>query len=824
MTAPDVLVFLSSPDTIGAKTHTPAGTSDYNIPVGPFAVTRVAITSFADLADALSSCPLNAYHVRGETIDLEATSIPYRRTNPKRLDDGTVLVPTLRAALHRVIPIDFDTDKKSTQPPMSDLFQAALEARAILPPPLNTATCVAMATSNAGVLPGTRVRLWYLGDRTISDPELKSWLARTPSVDASIFAAYQPIYCAAPRFIGCEDPFPRRMVVLPGEDLVLPASTEAATPLEHSPQQALLVASATNPYRLTEGNRNNALAKKAGLMRRHGFPQEAITAALQQLNALECSPPLAEDEVARIAGSIAGYAPAVAVSLPKDDKRAAKELAAQAKRVAQDPDLRGQALSAMRPHLESGALTANQIVNAVQAALRKHHIDVPAGTLHTELAVAPPPADTVRDGWQLGLSIDSTDGSIRKSPANLAHILRHHDAFSLWHDSRAEQAMWSKCPWGRAGFALTDTDGSRLKEWFDTNMGWIQLPEEPWDAMRKVAEETKADPWLHYLEQLHWDGQARFAHAVSALFGGEDRAERTCFAWWMISSVARSYQPGCQVDYMIVLEGDQGVGKSSFLQELVGAPRYYSRISTSGDLSNPRVTGKLQGPVVIEIAELSALNKRDVEQTKDFLDNREDKWQRLYGRTVEMSPRKVVFAGTTNKSTYLQDVTGARRFWPIRVRKQIDIRLVRQLRDQLWAEAVHYYKQGVKWYPTTEQAIELGLLEAQEERREAEAGEDEITHVLNMRHAIGLTTADCPPCEAWMLNADGYIVAAPNKWLRALLRNEAKGTHQITKVMTAVGWRQIKRRTPNPLAGKFAATERVWYRPGFEPESKQAPT
>lgn len=801
----DTLLFLAAPDVLGSKTHTPAGTSDYNSPVGPFSCSRVHVENLADLADALAQCPFNAFHVRGATLPPAASHIPYRRTHARPGEP-----PSLQEHAHHTIPVDFDSPNDAAVP-MTDLYESATYVRELLPPPFNTAACIAQATSNAGIKPGARVRLWYFANRPVADRELKDYFKHAP-VDTSIYGAHQPIYVASPRFIGVADPFPRRFCVLPGPDLELPELLIHHVPDTHTPAGATTGAIATALQGISgnvvEGNRNATMTSIAGTMRRRGLEPAAILAALVSHNETNVVPPLPLQELEQIATSISHYEPTgVPVLVPRSSKSAERALKRHTQRVFEDPGLLNSALLELKSLVVQGLLTETQISTRMCEALKKEGTIVTDQQIVAQLRSTPIAATQEQAAWQADL-LRNDEGSIRISPFNMHLILRKCPDIEVWYDTRSDEVQWARAPWINGPRLLQDTDDPAMREWFDKAFGWARVPGEPFPAVRLVARDRPWDPWTDgYLNRLQWDGTPRLASAAHTLLGAESPRECMCFAWWMISSVARSYQPGCQVDYMIVLESLQGRQKSSFLQALVGASRYYSRIATTGDLNAPRVTAKLQGPVIIEVAELSALSKRDVEQTKEFLDNREDKWIPLHGRTQRVSPRRVVFAGTTNNSDYLRDPTGARRYWPIKVNGRCDLVQLELVRDQLWAEAVHAYNSGIKWWPTPDEEEMLGMAAANEERREFEQGEEALHQLLGKPHVPGQAFGGPAP-EQWQLDHRNMLVRATLLWFQGYLSGVDQ--RSIAKALTAAGWTRTRMRVGGQL-------QRIWFAPGNKP-------
>src|SRR5690606_38671737 len=196
----------------------------------------------------------------------------------------------------------------------------------------------------------------------------------------------------------------------------------------------------------------------------------------------------------------------------------------------------------------------------------------------------------------------------------------------------------------------------------------------------------------------------------------------------LIGAVARARRPGCKLDTMPVLEGPQGLGKSTAVRYLFGAQFFIDDLS---DFHSKDSFQLIQGAWVCEIAELAALGKAEVNDVKKFLSKHQDKYRAPYERAPLTVPRRTIFFGTVNPEYgggYLRDTTGGRRFWPI-VCGRIDLRGLLRDRDQLWAEAVVRYDAGARWHlddPMLEQLAER----MQTERREVHPWEDAIRYYL----------------------------------------------------------------------------------------------
>jgi len=162
---------------------------------------------------------------------------------------------------------------------------------------------------------------------------------------------------------------------------------------------------------------------------------------------------------------------------------------------------------------------------------------------------------------------------------------------------------------------------------------------------------------------------------------------------------------------MIVLEAAQGAGKSRTARILATRPIWFA--DSIGDVSNKDAALQLSGRWVIELSELAAVRRAEVESVKGYISRTQDVFRPPYGRRAVTVLRQSVFVGTTNEREYLRDKTGNRRYWPVRCTR-IFLEDLERDRDQLWAEAVHYYKQGAQWHPDAA-LTEMAVIE-QEER------------------------------------------------------------------------------------------------------------
>ena len=249
------------------------------------------------------------------------------------------------------------------------------------------------------------------------------------------------------------------------------------------------------------------------------------------------------------------------------------------------------------------------------------------------------------------------------------------------------------------------------------------------DEMVAEGRRNQFDPLLSYLQSLAWDGKERVSSWLTTFLGVEPtRYSMAVGRKFLIGAAARALNAGCKMDTMLVLEGEQGIGKSTALRYLFG-DRFF--IDHLPDFHSKDSFMQLQGAWCVEVAELSAMSKADVKDVKQFLSRLVDKFRPPYGSATIQVGRRCVFAGTVNpeeESGYLRDPTGARRFWPVTC-GAIDLSGLLQQRDQLWAEAVAAYKEHEAWYLTDAEEVSAAKLE-QEARREIDPWEQPIARWL----------------------------------------------------------------------------------------------
>jgi putative DNA primase/helicase len=231
--------------------------------------------------------------------------------------------------------------------------------------------------------------------------------------------------------------------------------------------------------------------------------------------------------------------------------------------------------------------------------------------------------------------------------------------------------------------------------WVDTR-GLIIGKNDASDILTSLARRNTKNPPKEYFEKLVWDKQPRLDKWLTCYLGAEDQNEhylKLVGSKWMIAAVKRIYEPGCKFDNVLILEGDQYIGKSPSLEALatIGGERYFTDESIDFG-GNKDSLMKLQGKLIFEMPELASFRKAETNEIKAFIGRGTDEYRPPYGRKIISRPRMFVFAGSVNPiAGYLTDPTGNKRYWPVKCGK-IDIPSINRDKEQLWAEAVYRYK------------------------------------------------------------------------------------------------------------------------------------
>jgi predicted P-loop ATPase len=336
---------------------------------------------------------------------------------------------------------------------------------------------------------------------------------------------------------------------------------------------------------------------------------------------------------------------------------------------------------------------------------------------------------------------------------------------------------------------LRDNDVTAAVRWFNRNGFPDATKNVMQDAIQDVARKTVLSPVRDYLEGLKWDGTSRIDNWLQYYCeASDDRLVKVFGRKWLIATVARALRPGCKADNALVLEGAQGAGKSSALKALAGEAWFFDGLR---DMHGKDASASLKGKWIVELPELSALRRSDVESVKAFLSRTDERYRPPYGRGEVIEPRRCIFAGTTNRNDYIADDTGGRRFWPVKVGR-INVEGLERDRDQIWAEAVAAFKAGEQWWLSAEDEVEAAAIVADRQSDDlwsgkvlsAAAGLPEVStaQIVTM---IGITLEQCGKSEAMRIagiltragwRKDGKFKTGPYKDLSRYLPPPVKGS------------------------------------------------
>ena len=287
----------------------------------------------------------------------------------------------------------------------------------------------------------------------------------------------------------------------------------------------------------------------------------------------------------------------------------------------------------------------------------------------------------------------------------------------------------TRAPWHFTdGNSWSDDDAIQFKAWLSANQSFEITTNLIHEAALNVAMQNAYHPVKDYLEALEWDGAPRLKTWLSEYCSvPESDYTKAIGEKVLLAAVSRIYQPGAKFDHVLILEGPQGVGKSTLVSIL--GKYWYGDVVL--DPHNKDTVDALKGKWIVELSEMECA-KKDVTSLKRFISCTTDRVRLAYARTSQDFPRQCVFIGTINPENgrgYLKDSTGNRRYWPVFVRA-IDYIRLREDIDQIWAEALAKYKTGnVKLYLEDKRIQELALKEA-DERYESDPMEDTIADYL----------------------------------------------------------------------------------------------
>lgn len=353
----------------------------------------------------------------------------------------------------------------------------------------------------------------------------------------------------------------------------------------------------------------------------------------------------------------------------------------------------------------------------------------------------------LRDGdWQGKLQQNLTGTAYMSNIHNIDLMLMNHDNFAgrFAFDEFTERTMCMQRP------SWVQSDGG---VWVPTPMqdeGLTHLTAALQGAGLKAANHSEVARCLDavarkngfnslqdYLGSLVWDGTPRIDHWLHRYCQTSDTVyEQKAGAWWLISAVARAYVPGVKVDHVLLLEGLQGVKKSTTWMIVARRQEWY--LEYTEDLKTAEGRKQLRGRWIIALPELSALSKKEARDVKAFVTRQSENYRDIFEKYYRDHARSSVLCGDTNDEQYFTDRTGNRRYWPVATgvvqANDLDADM-----DQLWAEAVVRYRAGDRWWPDDVADAEFIRLQAAqtEKRRKDDVWHQHIVDWLDRETAAG---------------------------------------------------------------------------------------
>lgn len=422
----------------------------------------------------------------------------------------------------------------------------------------------------------------------------------------------------------------------------------------------------------------------------------------------------------------------------------------------------------IRDYLEAGGALADLAAAAVEF------------TATAEPEPKPETADTVATdaamNWRELLLVDR---SLNPRPviANVLTVLRQAPEWAgvLWYNEFSQDTVARKPFPSQESLSCetiwTDRHDALFLEWLNHH-GICCTIETVGRAVQTIAEERKFHPVREYLHSIQWDGEPRIDTWLQHYCGVKHTPYVSAVgSRWLISAVARVFEPGCKADCALILEGDQGAGKSTTLSILGG--RWFT--DEIADLGSREAAIQTNGAWIVEISELDSMKRVDVGKVKAFISLRTHRYRPPYGKRAQEFPRQCVFGGTVNHGTYLQDETGNRRFWPVTCGR-IDMDALAADRDQLWAEAVIRFRDKHPWWLDTPALIAEAEIE-QRARYESDPWEEIVAKWIDGRRDVSISDV-----------LSSCITKPTGQWSQL-------DKVRMSRVLTSLGWTRHNLRT-----------------------------
>lgn len=278
--------------------------------------------------------------------------------------------------------------------------------------------------------------------------------------------------------------------------------------------------------------------------------------------------------------------------------------------------------------------------------------------------------------------------TVYQHTANVMKLMEEHNAFpKIWRNNDNGRVMVGE------GVATPDLTEMEIANYFQYNLGFDKVSAKTiFSCIQALARRNSRSPFLEYVRNIQWDGQHRLETWLTDYWGVADvQFVREIAAKWLISACARMDKPGCKIDWMMIVIGPQGTGKTTMPSILF---RNHSTI-LYGDQNNKDFHMILHSGLVAVFDELDSFGKRETSTLKAMITTNEDTFRPPYAASVDIFPRRFTLYGCGNRHNFLQhDPSGYRRYAIVEVGRILDFEGLKGAIDQLWAEAWSRYQDG----------------------------------------------------------------------------------------------------------------------------------
>lgn len=422
------------------------------------------------------------------------------------------------------------------------------------------------------------------------------------------------------------------------------------------------------------------------------------------------------------------------------------------------------------------------------------------------------------EDWQSRLELDKA-GNIKNSLRNLTIILQNDDNLKsiVFNQLLDGMEIKGEVPWKHPSKFWRDADDAQLISYVDTHYGTFSA--RNYDiAVAKVTDDRSYHPIREFIEQLpDWDGKKRVDSLLIDYLDAEDTPyTRAVTRKTLCAAIKRVLMPGCKFDTILVLNGPQGIGKSTLIAKLAG--EWFSDSLNLSDTKDKTAAEKLQGYWILEIGELAGLKKAEVETLRSFLSRQNDIYRASFGRRATPHLRQCVFFGTTNaESGYLRDTTGNRRFWPVKTPgggKKHSWELTPYEIEQIWSEALVYVKSGEKLYLDAD--IDALAKSVQRDAMEADEREGLVREYLDTLLPDNWDEMELYERRNYLNGSEfgeslhtGTIkrtsVSNIEIWCECFGKERANirrtDSNELTGILKRLGWKRAENKTRIPLYG-----------------------